>query len=134
MLESKMSAKLKQLLPHIMFQNIETGVSLGVPDIIYAHKDIQGWIELKELSRVPKAQFTVPWRPGQLAWYKNYVNKYKVDCPYFLILTIKESWYIIVDIKEHYAMEEIKDCYVGETKQLNKKQIEQILLKELPWY
>jgi len=118
LIESKMSAKLKQLFPYIMFQNIETSTGVGVPDIIYSHADTQGWIELKELSRRPVNMFTVPWRPGQLAWYTNYTRKYKSASPYLLVLTIQDSWYFITDIKEKYSMVEVVRFYVGDTKDL----------------
>lgn len=100
-----MLAKLKKLLPEVMFQDIETLTSLGVPDICYGYKDVMGWIELKEVNRDVKKRLTIPWRPGQLAWYKRY--KQKVNMPYLLVLTIKNQWYIIDNIKEKYTIDEL---------------------------
>lgn len=129
MLESKMSAKLKALFPYIMFQNIETSTGLGVPDIAYGHKNVNGWIELKELATQPKRVVSIPWRPGQLAWYSDYRNKYMCTNPYFLILTIGEDWYFIPDIKEIYTIADLFKWYVGETKSLST--IKDFLYKKL---
>ena len=119
MIEKKMLLKLKQLFPYIMFQSIETSTTLGFPDVIYGHADTIGFIELKELNRIPVRKFTVPWRPGQLAWYTDYKSKYKNKSPYLLIITLKDSWYFISSIKESYSMMEANVYYIGETKDLN---------------
>ena len=116
MIETKMLAKLKQLLPEIQIEGIETSTTIGFPDMIYGHEYITGFAELKELDRVPVRKFTVPWRAGQLAWYKRFRKKNK--SPYMLILTIKDSWYLIPDIKETYTVVEAYRYYIGETKDL----------------
>jgi len=106
-----------------MFESIETSTTLGFPDIVYGHGDVLGVAELKEISRKPLNRFTVPWRPGQLAWYKNYRKKYSISTPYLLILTIVEDWFIIDDIKETYNMHDITHFYLGKNKDLMKNRI-----------
>jgi len=132
MLETTMYLKLNDLLPFIMFQRIETTTGLGVPDIIYGHKLIQGWIELKELKQMPRKVANIPWRPGQLAWHHDYKFKYNNAMPYYLILTIDDYWYIIPDIKAQYTIEELTRWYICTTSELtkNKLHIKKILLKE----
>lgn len=121
MIETKMSDKLKTLFPYIMFQNIETSTTLGFPDILYGHENLMGMIELKEIARMPVKKFTVPWRPGQLAWYTKYRLKYNIKNPYVLILTLRDSWYFITSIKETYSMVEANKYYVGETRDLSQE-------------
>ena len=114
-----MLTHLKKLFPYIMFQDIETSTTLGFPDVIYGHEDLIGFIELKEINRMPVRKFTVPWRPGQLAFYTNYRLKYKNKSPYLLVLTLRDSWYFISNIKETYSMIEANKFYIGETSNLS---------------
>lgn len=118
MIETKMLSKLKRLLPFVMFEGIETSTTNGFPDVIYGFEDMLGFIELKKLDRVPVKKFTMPWRAGQLAWYKRFSKK--CHSPYLVILTIEDSWYFITIIKETYTMAEVNQFYVGETTDLSK--------------
>jgi len=118
LIEKKMLAKLKKLFPYILFQDIETSTTLGFPDVVYGYKNVIGFMELKEINRMPVRKFTVPWRPGQLAWWTNYRLKYKNKSPYLLVLTLKDSWYFISTIKETYTMVEANIFYIGETNDL----------------
>jgi hypothetical protein len=116
MIETKMLAKLKKIMPEIMIEGIETSTTRGFPDLIYGYDDILGFAELKKIDRVPVRKFTVPWRPGQLAWYTRLRKKSK--SPYVLILTIRDSWYFITNIKESYTMGEVNRFYIGRTSDL----------------
>jgi hypothetical protein len=122
MLEIKMLKRMKEIMPTVMFQDIESSTGLGIPDVFYSRYEISGWIEDKELSRIPRNYFKMPWRPGQLAWYHDLRNKYQSHIPYFIILTLIDRWYIldskIIKMKEHYTMEEIDFCYLCTTKEL----------------
>lgn len=124
MLETNMLKKMKEIMPTILFQGIEPVTSFKIPDVIYSRGEITGWIELKELSRVPRNRFKMPWRPGQLAWYHDLRNKYKSDAPYFIILTLCDQWYIldskIIKMKEYYTMLEIEPFYLCTTKELGR--------------
>ena len=112
-----MLAKLKQLFPWMYIQGIETSTVLGFPDMLYGHDVITGFAELKSIDdRVPVRKFTVPWEAGQLAYYTRFRKKNK--SPYLLILTIKDSWYFITNIKEKYTMVEANTYYIGETSNL----------------
>jgi len=111
-----MLAKLKQLFPYLMLEGIETSTTFGFPDVLYGYECSMGVAELKELNRIPMRKFTVPWRPGQLAWYTRFRKKNM--SPYVLILTLMDSWYFITDIKESYTMAEIQKCYMGVTNEL----------------
>ncbi len=116
MIEKKMLKKLKQILPYVMFEGIETSTTLGFPDVLYGYGSIMGVMELKEINRTPVNKFTVPWRPGQLAWHRRFVKKN--SSPYMLVLTLKDSWYFIPNIKESYSTMEANVYYVGETSDL----------------
>lgn len=116
MIEKKMLAKLKQVMPFVMFESIETSTTLGFPDVLYGLGETLGLAELKELNRIPVHKFTVPWRPGQLAWHAKYAKKN--ESPYRLILTMQDSWYIIPIIKQSYLMVEVQSYYVGQTRDL----------------
>ena len=122
MLETNMLKKMKQFMSNVMFQGIESDTGLGIPDTFYGQGDIDGWIELKELSRITRNKFKMPCRPGQLAWYHDLRHKYKCATPYFIVLTLCDRWYIldskIIVMKEHYTMEEIEFCYLCTTKEL----------------
>lgn len=122
MLETNMLKKMKQFMSTVMFQGIESTTGLGIPDTFYGEGEIDGWIELKELSRIPQNRFKMPWRPGQLAWFHDLRRKYRCTTPYFIILTLCDRWYIldskIIEMKDHYTMEEIDFCYLCTTKEL----------------
>ncbi len=133
MKETKMKKKIRELIPTIMFQDIETTTGPGIPDVIYGAGHVQGWIEYKQLDKVPKTKFKMPWRPGQLAWHARYRRQYKIRQPYFVMLTIKNDWYLIDTIKEDYTMEETKKNYICQTKELKEHthKIANILLNNL---
>ena len=116
MLETKMKAKIRKLLPHIMFQSIETSTTIGFPDVLYGLGETMGVAEVKEIDRIPVNKFKVSWRIGQLAWHHRFVAKN--ESPYRLILTLKDSWYIIPIIQESYLMMEVSKYYIGGTKDL----------------
>ena len=116
MKEVDMYKKLNMVLPGIFMQRIESVTGLGIPDVAYAVEDVAGWIELKTLTRKPKNIVSIPWRPGQLAWYHKY--RHKSTAPYFLILAILDDWYCITAIKEKYIMDELQEYYIGNTKSL----------------
>lgn len=125
MLEKDMYSKLKKFLSYVMLQRIETTTNLGVPDIAYAYQDMHGWMELKELKAMPKSNTVViPWRPGQLAWYYEYAQKYKNEDSYILCLTIGDEWYFITRIKESYTKDELEHYHLCNTKQLINNRIE----------
>ena len=126
-----MLAKLKMIFPYIMFQGIETSTIFGFPDVIYGFDIMMGLIELKKLDRVPVRKFKMPWRPGQLAWYHNYAYKYHNKRPYIVVLTILDDWYFIHNIKQYYTMDEIKNNFVGCTKDLNDASIQSLIMLHL---
>lgn len=118
-----MYKKLKQALPIMQLQRIETSTGLGVPDIWYGYAYYHGWMELKELSEMPKREDTlvkIPWRPGQLSWFKEYKRKYRNKSPYILCLTIADDWYMFKDkeVKKEYTQEELKDYFICSTDNL----------------
>ena len=127
--------KMKEVFPYILFQSIESVTGLGIPDTWFTRGMTGGWAELKRIDRVPKDKIKMPWRPGQLAWYRRLRNKYNSTTPYFIIFTIKDMWYILdsekIVMKEYYSMRELSSCYVCETSELsqNKKKFEKMLLK-----
>jgi hypothetical protein len=122
MLELKMLKRMKEIMPTIMFQGIESSTGLGIPDVFYTRGEISGWIELKELGRIPRHYFKMPWRPGQLAWYHDLRNKYKSHAPYFIVLTLVDHWYILdskmIKMKEQYTMEEIESFFLCKNREL----------------
>lgn len=109
-----MHAHLKVACPHLFIQRIENLVDNGTPDSWISYGQGSLWAELKQLKRVPVTKFKMPWRPGQLAWYKR--MRRKSDADYFVILTIDKQWYLLnsklIEMKEFYTMEEIKPFFI----------------------
>lgn len=119
MLESGMYATLIKLLPSIHWQRIESSTGVGIPDITYATRRITGRMETKDIAAMPKRASTnikIPWRPGQLSWYRKY--RAKTECPYILCLTIGDEWYFITAIKEEYTQQELDLYHISTTKNL----------------
>jgi hypothetical protein len=112
--------KIKGLLPYVFFQGIENMIDVATPDVFFTFAEAIGWFEIKQLDRVPKYKFKMPWRSGQMEWYLNYKHQYQSIGDYFILLTLKDSWYIIRDIKEIYTMKEIEGCYMCQTKDMKR--------------
>lgn len=76
--ETKFVAYLKQKLKKEGYdcQRIESGsTGLGIPDLFVQGHGTDFFIEAKNVKRIlpaPFCTFTVPWRPGQLAWALRY--------------------------------------------------------------
>lgn len=115
-----MHSSFKKACPHIFVQRVENLIDTGTPDSWMACGKSGWWAELKQLSRKPVTKFKMPWRPGQLAWYKRMRKKSKV--PYFVFLTLDKSWYLLnsalIEMKEHYTMKEIEPFFICEDAQL----------------
>lgn len=74
---AKLENNLKKYLIRIMgtrwdVQSHEDRFSLGIPDLSYADRGVNGWIELKHVKEWPKrASTTVKWKrytPEQVNW------------------------------------------------------------------
>ena len=50
-------------------QRHEDKLAVGIPDVSYGARGVQGWIELKQVARWRRdGTIVVPWRPGQREW------------------------------------------------------------------
>jgi len=83
------------------------------------------------VTKVPRYDIIeIPWRPGQLNWYNKYCKK--VSEKYFLLLTIKDNWYVMnkLNIFECYAKKELARYFLCETKDLinNRSVLKALLL------
>ena len=118
MLESKMKKTFHKLLSTVFFQDIESTTGLGIPDTFYSIDNVAGWIEAKKIDRRIVSKVTIPWRPGQYAWYLKY--RRKSSCPYFVLLTIKDAWYLIhTKIERTYLIGDLNEnYYIGHTENL----------------
>lgn len=107
---AKMKTKCKK--NKISLQRFE---AYSIPDIFYCTSmSRMGWIELKVIKRFPKKSdyVTVPFRPGQYAWIKNFLN---YSDQVFLFLYIENSLFIFqgTDIRQTYSISNISllSCY-----------------------
>lgn len=46
----------------------EDMAEVGVPDVSYGARGVNGWIELKHVKKWTRNGVKVPWRPGQREW------------------------------------------------------------------
>lgn len=87
----------------IFLQRIESReITLGVLDIYFSSKKMNGWIELKEikkwamnlpLEQTYKVHINIPFRPGQKGWISTHL---KYNNNIFIIYTTKDNlWGII---------------------------------------
>jgi len=108
MLETKMYEKLKKIIKDRTFlQRIENRTG-KVPDIYFANKYKNGWIELKNIKSVSrKGIVKIPFRPGQFAWIKKHLG---FNSDIILICTIGKQWFIKFGhfIKEEYNISELE--------------------------
>ena len=49
-------------------QRHEDLAAVGVPDVSYGARGVQGWIELKHMAKFTRNGVKIPWRPGQREW------------------------------------------------------------------
>lgn len=63
MIDGGLGGLLRDHLPHIHWQRVESGTSRGIPDMNYCVDGAEGWIELKWTLG-----WTVDLRPEQVAW------------------------------------------------------------------
>ena len=130
MKESLMWEKLKSYFNNteIFLQRIESGsTGLGIPDIYFATKKENGWLELKEIKILskninPDNIIKIPFREGQKGWILNHL---KYDKNIFIIYTTKDNfWGIILGkfaIKSDLLWSEVsnpsklKNIYLKET-------------------
>jgi len=117
-----MGLKLEEWLPSFFHQKIENLEGLGTPDRMFGYKNRLGVMELKRVDTYRRGDLRVPWRTGQMAWYKRYVRHNAG--PYYLVLTVGDSWFFmdINNIKEVYTREDLEAFFLGTTEELNSKQ------------
>jgi hypothetical protein len=87
----------------ILCQRIESGsTASGIPDMFIQCPFFNAWVELKQVT--PKKDiFSMPWRPGQMAWIK----KYKAFGSNFaLICAINDVIYFTLEVKQKYIVED----------------------------
>ena len=114
MKEKTMYLKMKKEFPNVHLQRIESNISVGIPDVAYAVNSTKvGWIELKQVKNFSKKGIVkVPFRPGQLAWIKDY-RKYSQRV--FLFMHIKNILFVFKgeDILASYSVHNISkySCY-----------------------
>jgi len=128
-----MISAVKKYDSSIFLQRIESGsTSLGIPDVYFATPTIGGWIENKEIERLPKllyAPVKVPFQVGQLAWIKRHL-KYN-DNVYLSMYVRSEVSYFFVkgaNIKEVYEnVEHFREHCIAILPRLNVKLFADIL-------
>lgn len=100
----------------IKFSRVENTIGTSMPDTHFITCMFEGWIELKEIPYITKkGKITVPFRPGQLNWIREYIE-YKQLATIYLIATIKnvdDSWIVMKgkDIQKTYD----RDNYIVST-------------------
>lgn len=74
--EAKFVAALKKRLNNVGWdvQRLESSMTgVGIPDMFVQGHGTDCFIEAKNIkSKMPTVKFTVPWRPGQVAWALDY--------------------------------------------------------------
>ena len=95
MKEKDVYKKMKEKFCNQLFlQRIESRTGLGIPDVHYCISSSRaGWIELKVVKKFPKkGQIKVPFRPGQLAWIRDYQ---RFSSKVFLFLYVENSLFVM---------------------------------------
>lgn len=73
------------------WQRIEDGLSMGVPDVNYCIRGVEGWIELKEIADWPvrdKTPVSFRWEREQRFWAK---KRGKAGGNVWLLLYVKKT-------------------------------------------
>jgi hypothetical protein len=88
---------------HAFVQRIESGITgVGIPDIYARWKELEAWIELKQMSYFSiydNYEWTIPWRKGQRAWATAY---YKVSGIYTYTAVVMKDGYMVIPMNKRY--------------------------------
>ena len=121
MLEKEMRKILNEMFKYdedIVLNFIEShGTKNGIPDLHVRSLRADIWIELKQITTTEKIYgetiLFVPWRPGQLNWFRDHVNK--LGGYGLLLLSVNNNWYLLDKLFNGYlakSLEKKGSCVV----------------------
>ena len=114
MLEKEMRKILNEMFKYdedIVLNFIEShGTKNGIPDLHVRSLRADIWIELKQITTTEKIYgetiLFVPWRPGQLNWFRDHVNK--LGGYGLLLLSVNNNWYLLDKLFNGYSLDQLR--------------------------